>query len=413
MSLSNRTSMHRALLLTFLLAAPLHAQPMGEPSGPTFGGLGSVSGGVTDRGTYLGGTPDGAFQNSQFGLRASVPYGDRLAVSALVNWREEGQGRGAPRTDLTYLFATYRLSRAWDLRLGKVKNPNNLYSEVFDIGTLRPFLTLPQGVYGGTANAFTSYTGVGVNGNAYLGDWQLGMAGYVSGGYFRYSSSRLALKPGSSGDLDINLRRSVGGRISLRPPVPGLAFGLSGSSARIGACVDESAGLACNKEFAGLQGSAQLEYLTDRLWIRSEFAVLNAPGFLKTRGGYAQAAWFLTRKWQVAAQYDAIREEIGADGFALSLQQSLPPGFTLPPGFELPPGGLNRLLPTALDRHRDVAIGLNYWLAPEVAVKLSVHEVDGWRFTRPASEVVLQGIFTGQYPTTRSRLLQAGIQFSF
>ncbi|MCU0634927.1 MAG: hypothetical protein MUE41_08645, partial [Gemmatimonadaceae bacterium] len=195
--------MKRFILLLAGVTASARAQS-GDASGVTIGGLGSVAGGVTNRGIYQAGTPNGSYQNSQFGLRATVPFGDRLAVSALVNWREEGLERSEPRTDITYLFATYRLSQAWDLRIGKVKFPNNLYSEVFDIGTLRPFLSLPQGIYGSTGNAFTSYTGIGVNGTAYLGDWQLGVAANVSGGGFRYSSPRAELIPGATrGDIDI------------------------------------------------------------------------------------------------------------------------------------------------------------------------------------------------------------------
>lgn len=403
------------LLLLFALAGPLHAQTVGDPAGPSFGGLGSVSGGLTNRATYLGGTPEGAFQNSQFGLRVSVPFDDRLTVSSLINWREEGREGGTPRTDITYLFATYRLSRAWDLRLGKVKNPTNLYSEVYDIGTLRPFLTLPQGIYGGTGNAFTSYTGVGVNGTAYVGRWQLAMAGYLSGGNFRYNSTRIALLPGTNGELDVNLHRAVGGRLLVRPPVAGLSVGVSGSLARIGfgTCGVPALQTLCEPGFSGGQGSAQLEYLTDRLWLRSEITLRDVPGFVLSRGGYAQAAWFLTRKWQVAAQYDVLTETLGQKTLDLGASAPLPEGFTLPPGLQLPPGGLGSLLPDAMDRHRDLAFGVNYWLAPEVALKLSVHDVDGWRFARPETAQLLQGALTGQFPSKRSRLLQAGIQFNF
>jgi hypothetical protein len=413
--------MKRSLLLLLASAVRLSAQS-GDASGATFGGLGSVAGGVTNRGVYQAGTPDGSYQNSQFGLRTTVPFGDRLAVSALVNWREDGQGLGAPRTDITYLFATYRLSPAWDLRLGKVKFPNNLYSEVFDIGTLRPFLSLPQGIYGGTGNAFTSYTGIGVNGTAYLGDWQLGVAANLSGGTFRYSSPRGALIPSvPTGDIDVNITRSIGGRVFVRPPVPGLLIGISGATPSFFTCPGDGTVLPCPIGVTGRQGSVQFEYMTSRLWLRSEYALLRAPGFIRTRAGYAQAAWFLTKKWQVATQYDMLRETFEID-VPLSPAGAVPPGAmspiapppgaTLPPTQMLPPN-IGQLLPNTLDRHRDVALGLNYWFSPDVVAKLSVHDVDGWRFSRPGTSALIGGVMTRQFPPTRSRLLQAGIQFNF
>ncbi|MCU0626445.1 MAG: OprO/OprP family phosphate-selective porin [Gemmatimonadaceae bacterium] len=398
--------MKRTLLLLVAAAAPLVAQS-GDAQGPTFGGLGSVSGGVTNRGTYLAGTPDGSYQNSQFGLRASMPFGDKLAISGLVNWREEGQQRGQPRSDITYLFATYRLSRAWDLRLGKVKHPSNLYSEVFDIGTLRPFLTLPQGIYGGTGNAFTSYTGVGVNGTAYVGDWQFGVASYLGGGNFRYNSTRIDLVPGSGGDVDVNVRTSGGARVFVRPPVRGLLIGLSGLRGTIAYCVGSIAGPQCGSGINGSQGSVQLEYMTDKLWLRSEWAALRGPGFINTRGGYGQLAYFVTRKLQLATQYDYLRETFDGGIVAFDPSTFLPPGTQLPPGVQLPP------IPNAIDKHSDIALGVNWWFSPDVVAKLSVHSVDGWRFARPGSSAILGGLLTNRFPAEKSTLLQAGIQFSF
>jgi hypothetical protein len=401
-----------------LTATQLGAQVAGETAGPTFGGLGSVTYGVTDRGSQLSGQPDGNFRNSQFGLRTVVPFGDRLAISGLVNWREEGRDRSTPRTDITYLFATVRLSRAWDLRIGKVKYPNNLYSEVYDIGTLRPFLSLPQGIYGGTGNSFTSYTGVGINGTAYAGDWQLGIAGHVSGGAFQYSSSRVGLIPGAQNErLDLDIRRQVGGRVFVRPPVPGLLIGVSGSSHFFTTCPGNGVLIPCPLSASGSQGSAQLEYLGERLWIRSEVASLGAPGFLTSSAGYAQAAFFVTKKWQVAVQHDYLRERFKVTLPQLAGQNpgAQPPMGQLPPSGQLGanPAQLLMLLPDDLDRHRDTAFGLNYWFAPDLVAKLSVHRTTGWRFADPGASTLIQGLMTRRLPPVTSNLLQAGIQFNF
>jgi hypothetical protein len=270
---------------------------------------------------------------------------------------------------------------------------------VFDIGTLHPFLSLPQGIYGSTGNSFTSYSGIGVNGTAYLNNWQLGIAGYVSGGNYLYKSTRFDLIPGSNGEQDVKLRRGGGGRVFVRPPIPGLLVGLSGVTMQISTCTNTDNAIPCRTGIRGDQGSVQLEYMTDRLWLRSEAALIKAPGFLDSRGGYAQAALFVTRKLQLAVQYDAERDSFKE--FDTPPQQ----GGGAPPS--MPP------LPAALDRHTDVAFGVNWWFSPDMVAKVSVHHVDGWRFAQPGRTAILQGLATRQLPPERSRLLQAGIQFNF
>ena len=242
------------------------------------------------------------------------------------------------------------------------------------------------------ANSFTSYTGVGVNGTAYVKNWQLGVAGYLSGGNFQYKSTRYDLLPGQNGEVDVTIRQAIGGRIFVRPPVPGLLVGLSGVAGQISTCPIVVAMVPCQSNIRGRQGSAQLEYLSDRVWFRSEAALIEGPGFLASRGGYVQGAFFLSRKWQIAAQHDVLRETLKVPELS---------------------GPLAPLFPRALDTHSDNSIGLNYWFSPDMVVKWSVHDVRGWRFANPGRNVMLQGLQTQQFPDVRSRLLQAGIQFNF
>src|SRR6185295_6741622 len=104
-----------------------------------------------------------------FNVVASVT--DHLRVIGQVHWSDDPEG-----TDilLDSSFAEWTLSDKLKLRAGKVPQPFGISAEVFDVGTLRPFLELPQAVYGPVGIVGESYTGVGLTGSLELkGGWSL------------------------------------------------------------------------------------------------------------------------------------------------------------------------------------------------------------------------------------------------
>lgn len=58
--------------------------------------------------------------------------------------------------------------------IGKVNQPFGISTEVFDVGTLRPFQVLPQAFYGPVGLTSESYEGVGLTGSfPLLNSWHL------------------------------------------------------------------------------------------------------------------------------------------------------------------------------------------------------------------------------------------------
>lgn len=60
---------------------------------------------------------------------------------------------------LDFAFGEWAFSDALKFRMGKVKCPFGIYSEVFDVGTIRPFYALPQAIYGAPGIVTKSYFG--------------------------------------------------------------------------------------------------------------------------------------------------------------------------------------------------------------------------------------------------------------
>lgn len=373
-----------AIALSATAAVPLRAQlTMSDLRVSGFGGWGA---GRTNHNRYLFGDSDGDYSHTDFGVLLSTPVADRVAISALISWRDREQEQTA---ELTYAFATIRLTQSLDLRIGKVRFPGPLYSEVYDIGTVRPFLTLPQTIYGGSGNSMQNYVGAGLNGNVFAGGWDFGVAAYGGGGQYHYSSNRVALYTGSSGsEADVPVEGMVGGAFHVRPPIAGLTVGVAGATLTTFPCGTAIPNEICPGGLRATVVGGNVEYVTNKVWVRSEFAKLRGGDQLKNRAYYIELAYFLTRNWQVAGQVSAL-----TDRFIGSAAGPIP-------------------LPSDLDRHREKVVGLNYWLAPNVVLKTSVHAINGLRFARPEGSVTPVTLMSsGLEPKTR--LVQSGLQFTF
>ena len=111
-------------------------------------------------------TKDGEFGNYNFALNFAAQPWNKLSL------RTQGFGghnlRGQ-RLSLDYGFAEYAHSPALKLRAGKVLTPFGLYSEIYDVGTLRPFYYLPQFYQGRLGLIPKAYLGGGVTGVRSLG----------------------------------------------------------------------------------------------------------------------------------------------------------------------------------------------------------------------------------------------------
>jgi hypothetical protein len=160
-----------------------------------------------------------------------------------------------------------------------------------------------------------------------------------------YHSFDQILRPGSlPGELEVNETRDmIGGRLTVHAPVEGLAGRLS---AFTGSETEPSGEKVRHSALA-----LSAEYLGEALSLRAEYALLVEVPEITTNAGYVEAAWMFKSGVQVASRVEGSWSKL--DGFS----------------------GSSPLL-----RHREAAVGVNYWFSPDLVVKASYHLVDGNRF---------------------------------
>jgi hypothetical protein len=363
-----------ALSASALLALPASAEDVAEKV--QLHGFGSWAFGDTDGNRYLAGEEGREYRNTTLGLSVDANAGERLRVVGQAFGTESDEGSKA---EFDYAFAEWKFSDTFRLRAGQVKLPFGIYTEVARVGTLRPFLDLPQAVYGPIGLTGEHYRGIGVTGRKALGsNWALAYDAYGGGMVLKELLPPEAYLLGEAIDNSTEIEETkdlLGGRAVLETPVEGLRFG---ASAYTGVEVAETTRRRTVYGFSG-------EYVEGPWSLRSEFAHETVKNDLKVDGFYLEAAYRLGAHWQVAAQYDHLTTAI----------------------FEAP----NPPQPSLLD-HEEVALGLNYWFSPGFVLKLDYHRVDGNRFANPDLADFVETIESGQLKH-KTNLVQFGAQFSF
>src|SRR5580765_8941377 len=215
-------------------ATPAQAQETASPV--VLHGFGSWAfGKSTWNNAYLAGRPEGDFRHVSISVNAAANVHDKFTVHLQAEIRENDDGTP---TSLSYAFAEYKFSDRLGFRIGQVKHPFGLYTEVFTVGTLRPFLDLPQGFYGPAGFAGQAYRGLGITGTAEAGAWTVSYDVYGGGidlETFALPELFYLGEPLSEESDQIKLasiRNVVGGRVVLGTPVRGLSFGASGYTGR-------------------------------------------------------------------------------------------------------------------------------------------------------------------------------------
>ncbi len=319
---------------------------------------------------YLLGTKEGSYENAQFGLTVTSRPQDDLVVAGQLFVAASGEA------SLDWGFAEWRVDDLLRIRVGKVKNPLGLFMEVKDIGTLRPFFTLPQSIYGPSNFAAEAYLGAGVT-----GEWQgasgWGVAYDAYGGALEIPTFEpsMALEAGpppydfASVPVHEEVARDVvGGRLGILSPFDGLTVRVSAFTGTVSQPDREDERITC----AGVSG----EWSRDRFQVRGEFFRATEGSAERHLGGYAELAWSFLPQLQVAVRWDEAHQHAAG-------------------------------IPSELLRHREGAAGLSYWPSPNLVFKVSYHRIDGNRFAVPPLSAPDGTI------DRRTDLLVAGAQFSF
>lgn len=342
-------------------------------------GFGGWAYGRTNANSYLAGDPQGKYRRGSFALNLSAHPNRELSIIAQTFWE---QNDDATATEIDYAFAEWKFSDALKVRAGKVKQPFGIYTEVFDVGTVRPFLSLPQSIYGPVGTIAVGYQGIGLRGTSPIGHgWNLVYDLYVGGIQLEeYVAPFLVLRGDSvdvSGLAHESTRDLAGTRLVLALPVQGLSVGGSAYTGNEG---DPDA-----TKFRHSVLGAQAEYLSDHLWLRGEYTHEIKQRLGGSDAVYGEAAYFLTRQWQLAARYERLE--------------------TRRTGIDPSPA-------PSLLKHDEFALGLNFWVAPEFVLKASYHGVRGNRLAGPDPDELAATTAAGQLKD-RTRLVQLGAQFSF
>jgi len=326
---------------------------------------------------FVGATEEGNYATADVHLSVAADVTERLRVVTQVGWTdtaEESEG------DFDYMFAEWKLKPSLRVRLGKAKLPFGLYSEFPEVGTLRPFLVLPQAAYGPIGFLGESYKGIGLTGSVggrWKADWDL----YGGGTELTEDVSPEAVLLGEEVtpdqlSKDEVTRNVIGGRLVVETPLSGLRVGgsfLTGT---------EQAEIDHRRTVYGVLA----EYTNDALTVRSESMHEDGVDDLHATGTYVEVSYRLNDRWQIAAEGGRLRTEFFG---------AVPTAETV-----------------GLTRHDDVGVGVSYWFDSNLVVKVNYLRVRGNAFAHPVAEE-LPGIAAAGELRSPTGVLLAGAQFTF
>ncbi len=306
---------------------------------------------------------------------------DRVWINAQVWWERLTDDEWDAVVD--YAFGEWRVSDALRLRMGQVKQPYGIYTEIFDVGTLRPFFWLPQGIYGPSGAVAESYRGIGLTGSVFSdGGWRLEYDLY--GGEFNLEAAPFAsilaaatetapAEDESPPEDEVEINDVVGGRVTVTLPESNIRLGFSAYTGR-------------QTEYGGTRHfslGAHAEYLDDTWTLRSECSLLQESPAVEATAAYLEIARRLSDTWQIAGRVDYSKTRLD---------------------------GLDAGTATSLLDHRDLTVGLNHWFDANFVAKLSGSWVDGNRFAHPED---LETVAAGTPLDRKTRLVSLGVQFAF
>lgn len=328
-------------------------------------GFGGWAYGKTNGNHYLVGCKDGGYSHFNFALNITAKPNDKFGVNAQFSWKQLHSDQW--KAEVNYAFAEWNISGLLQFRIGKVKQPFGIYSEIYDVGTLRPFFELPQSVYGLPGFGSKSYNGVGFTGSKLTeSGWGLQYDIYAGEVYLQDLSAAFTT-PESPYLTDV-----IGLRIISYTPLESINLGISSYTGEL-VCED--------LDGAFIIGSAHLEILTEKWLVHGEYAEVEQDK-LHIDAAYLETGYKVTENWQIVGRYDWSDMSFHELVFPIS----------------------------SLAEHKEWAVGVNYWFNPGFVLKLSYHKVDGNRFAGPLNleEALMRGALDEE-----TKLLLLGTQFSF
>ncbi len=180
---------------------------------------------------FLLSSKEGSFEFNEFGINFNTKVTDNIRVGAQLYSFDMGD-IGNNEIILDWAFLDYHQKEEISVRLGKIKTPFGLYTEVRDYDMLRTCILLPQGVY----NQYYREAIVGLEGVDLYGKIPLGSAGLL--GYDAFIGSmnlssgggieKVATRFEQGWDLlSMRMDYSAGARLQWYTPIKGLKTAFS------------------------------------------------------------------------------------------------------------------------------------------------------------------------------------------
>ena len=365
--------------LSWLLLLLLPGRPAAAGEALTFAGIrldlfGGWAYGKTDENLYLDAGTDGEWENANLALSARRDFSSKLRV---VGQAELSQSPGESEIELDYLFLDWRPNDTYTLRLGRSKQPFGIYSEFFDLGTDRPFYDLPQGIYGPTEIVAESLDGLSLLARRDLAGSELRFDAYIGKVRFSATEPWEELEEGEAilepEEEEIDREETFGFRLEWQNRA-GFTLGVS-------AFRGEDTHEGDEEEFAAARAfGGHLVWDTGIWLVRAEAVHFEEEGNLNIEAAYLEAARHFGDHWQAAVRWDHTSTEVEEED-------------------------LGEFGAEELGEHRDLAVGVNYWVNPGLVLKLSHHWVEGERF--------LAGGEIGTPEANEARLIRFGVQFLY
>ena len=342
-------------------------------------GFGSWGYGRTsNRNLYLYGSKKGDYRNADFSLNLTfLPY-EHLSFTAQVTHVVTG-------TDATSFlgiaFGQWAFSNGIEVRIGKIKQPFGIFTELYHVGTTRLFLNLPYAVYGPAGMMAEAYYGVGASGQIYLGDLTLAYDLYGGELDLDLRCPRSIYVSGTVAKRQDHLRNTVGGRLVLSNAFGTMRGGLSGYTG------EEIQAVPARRGRRTTVG-AFVEYAGDPVELRGEYAYNQKAELVRIAAFYVEGGLRFFDHYQLVGRYEHATTEV--PGIAEERIEAMP---------------------SFLD-HDEWAAGVNYDFRGTVVLRASYHHIEGNRYAAPRDDVLSDVLEAGTLDR-KTDLFMAGAQFSF
>jgi len=346
--------------------------------------------GSSDPYPYLSGSGDSdpEVDNVEAVLLFQFRPTENVQIVLAPGWEIAQSGESAEQSQsLEIASVEWSSSEKLRLRLGRNRLPFGIYTDIFDVGTLRPLYFLPQSIYGPTGFVNEAYNGAGISGLApFAGGWQVDYDLFAGGTDFETEEIFEVPASGSDGgeaqSAEAGVEKLFGGRLTLTSPIDGLSFGASAFSGQPQARGNTALRNPSWGDFSSY--GAHLEFLRGPWNLRTEVGRHYEDEY-SSKAGYVEISRRIGTHWQGALRGESVR---------VDFDQELPPDAK-----------------SLLD-HDELVAGISYWLSENLVLRLAYHRIEGNLFAHPSEEELADVLAAGKLDET-SRLITFGAQFSF